>query len=191
VEKIGLEVMAENESTKVCPFCAETIKAAAKVCPHCRYWQKKWSLQNPQTIQSIAAVCWVILIAAGAIGLGIFLEHLIGTKRDFAPYKNQIMVVSSERSFRVVYSNLTVSVVGVVTNQSDFSWKQVALEAQLFGTDGKLIDVIQADGDYRGIVVLPHTEAGFKIEGKAIKKESEYASHQVFVRTAKDIRAWP
>jgi hypothetical protein len=50
VEKIGLEVMAENESTKVCPHCAEIIKAAAKVCPHCRYWQKKWSLYNPKVL---------------------------------------------------------------------------------------------------------------------------------------------
>jgi uncharacterized ubiquitin-like protein YukD len=193
VEKIGVKIMAEIEQTRVCPHCAETIKAAAKVCPHCRFWQPKtkWSLRNPQFLQSVSSVICAAAIFGAIIGLVYFLQHLIGPKRDFTPYQSQIKVVSSEASFRVVFSNLTVSVVGVVTNQSDFSWKQVALEAQLFGTDDKLIDVIQADGDYRGIVVLPHTEAGFKIEGKAIKKESEYASHQVFVRTAKDIRAWP
>jgi len=184
--------MAETEQTKVCPLCAESIKVAAKVCPHCRSWQKKWSLQNPQTTQSIGAVCGVVFIAGGVIGLGIFFDGLIGPKRDFAPYQNQISVVSSEASFRMPSSsNLTVSVVGIITNQSEFGWKHVGLEAQLFDKDRKLIDVISSDSDYGGITVLPHSEAGFKIEGKATKKESEYASHKVFVRTAKDIKAWP
>ena len=183
--------MSETEQTKVCPLCAETIKAAAKVCPHCRFWQKKWSLQNPQTIQSIGAILVVILITAAIMGLGIFFDHLVGPKRDFAPYQSQITVVSSATSFRMVGSNLMVSVVGIVTNQGEFGWKDLGLEAQLFDKDGKLIDLIPADGDYRGITVFPHSEAGFKIESKATKNEPDYATHQVYVRGAKDIKAWP
>jgi hypothetical protein len=184
--------MAEIEQTKICPLCAETIKAAAKVCPHCRYWQKKWSLQNPQTAQTIGALCWIIIIIAAVMGLGVFLDHLIGPKRDFALYQSQIAVVNSEMSFRISGSNLTVSVIGVVTNQSEFAWKNVGLEARLFDKDGKLIDVIQAsDSSYNGVVVLPHAEAGFKIQGKATKNESEYAAHKVFIGTGKDFNAWP
>jgi|SRR5277367_6650384 len=183
--------MSETEQTKVCPLCAETIKAVAKVCPHCRYWQKKWSLQNPQTMQSIGAVASLLVITAAVIGLSIFLNHLIGPKRDFDQYQNQIAVVNSETSFRIAYSNLTVSVVGTVTNQSEFGWRQIGLEAQFFDESGKLIDAIQADGEYRGFDVLPHAEVAFKIEGKATKKESEYKSTKVFVRTGKDISAWP
>jgi hypothetical protein len=185
--------MAENEQTKICPLCAETIKAAAKVCPHCRHWQpRKWSFNNPAFLQSLASLVFAATIFGAIAGLGYFLEHLIGPKRDFTPYQSQITVVSSEASFRVVYSNLTVSVVGVVTNQSDFAWKNVGLEARLFDKDGKLIDVIQAsDSSYSGVVILPHAEAGFKIQSKATKNESEYATHKVFVGTAKDFNAWP
>jgi hypothetical protein len=184
--------MSENEQTKICPLCAETIKAAAKVCPHCRTWQKKWSLQNPQTAQSVGAIIWLIVIIAVFIGLGCFLDHVIGPKRDFAPYQNQIGVVNSDVSFRMSGSNLTVSVVGVITNQSEFTWKNVGLEARLFDKDGKLIDVIQAsDSSYNGVVVLPHSEAGFKIQSKATKNESDYATHKVFIGTAKDFSAWP
>jgi Uncharacterised protein family UPF0547 len=183
--------MLETKQTKVCPLCAETIKVAAKVCPHCRYWQKKWSLQNPQTIQSIGAIVVVILITAVIMGLGTFFDHLVGPKRDFAPYQSQITVISSATSFRMVESNLMLSVIGIVTNQSEFGWKDLGMEAQLFDKDGKLIDLIPANGDYLGITVFPHSEAGFKIESKATKRESDYASHKVYVRVAKDIKAWP
>ena len=187
-----LEVMAENEQTKVCPLCAETIKAAAKVCPHCRHWQTKPLLTNLQVMQSIASVMLGVGIIAAIIGLVIFLQHLIGPKRDFTPYRNQIAVVSSEESFKMFGSNLTVFVVGVITNQSDFAWKNVGLEARLFDKDGKLIDVIQAsDSSYSGVVVLPHAEAGFKIQSKATKNESDYVTNKVIVGTAKDFKAWP
>jgi hypothetical protein len=185
--------MTENEQSKVCPLCAETIKAAAKVCPHCRAWQPrtKWSLQNPQILQSVAAVFWSLAIFGAIIGLGYFLDNLLGSKRDFAPYQNQIVVVSSEISFRASGSNLTVFVVGVVTNKTEFAWKNVGLEAQLFDKNGKLIDVIQAsDSSYNGIVILPHSEAGFKIQTKATKGESEYATHKVIVGTGKDFRTF-
>jgi hypothetical protein len=193
VEKVGVNFMAETEQTKVCPLCAETIKTAAKVCPHCRHWQsRKWSLSNPQFMQSVAAVFWAAAIFGAIVGLAYFLENLIGPKRDFAPYQNQIGIVSSEVNFRMYGSNLTVFVVGLVTNKSEFAWKNIGLEAQLFDKNGKLIDVIQAsDSSYNGVVMLPHSEAGFKIQSKATKDESEYATHKVIVGTGKDFRAWP
>jgi predicted nucleic acid-binding Zn ribbon protein len=184
--------MTENEQIKVCPLCAETIKAAAKICPHCRTWQKKWSFQNPQTMQSIGAIISLIVIIVVLMGLGYFFQHLIGPKRDFAAYQSQIVVVNSEASFRMSDSNLMVDVVGIVTNQTDFAWKNVGLEARLFDKEGKLIDVIQADNSsYSGIVILPHAEAGFKIHSRATKNESDYAAHKVFIGTGEDFNAWP
>jgi hypothetical protein len=184
--------MAETEPTKVCPLCAETIKAAAKVCPYCRYWQKKWSPRNPQTMQSISAILAAVLIFGSMIGVGYFFDYLMGPKRDFAQYRNQVTVVNSATSFRIANSNLTVSVVGVITNQSMFGWKDIGMEAQFFDANDKLIDAIQAEGEYRGLDVLPHSEAAFKIEGRASHKEQEYHSTKVFVRTGKDIHSsWP
>jgi hypothetical protein len=179
--------MAEIEQTKVCPLCAETIKAAAKVCPHCRHWQKKWSLRNPQTMQSMGAVLFLVLICSGIVGMGCFYDYLFGPKRDFAQYQSQVSVVSSETSFHTSDSNLMVSVIGVLTNQSDFGWKDIGVEAQLFDSNGKMIDVIEAAGNYRELTILPHSEASFKIEGRAINVEQHYKSSKVFVRTGRDI----
>ena len=183
--------LAETEQTKVCPLCAETIKAAATVCPYCRHWQKKWSLQNPQTMQSINAVLVFIMFFAMICGLGYFLDNLIEPKHDFAQYQDQVAVVDSETSFHVVDSNLMVAVVGVITNQSPFGWKGIGIEAQFFNGDGKLIDVIQAEGEYNGFEILPRSEASFRVDRRAVRKEQEYTSTKVFVRTGKDINAWP
>jgi len=185
--------MTEAEATKVCPLCAETIKAAAKVCPHCRHWQpRRWSFNNPAFLQSLASLVIAATIFGAIAGLGYFLQHLIGPKRDFTPYQDQIKVTSSEVGFRMSGSNVTVFVVGTITNQTDFAWKNLGLEARLFNKDGKLIDVIQAsDSSYGGVVIFPHAEAGFKIQGKATRDESEYFSHKILVGTAKDFDAWP
>ena len=183
--------MAETEQTKVCPLCAETIKAAAKVCPHCHFWQKKWSLQNPRTMQSVSAVFMAVLIFGGMAGLGCFFEYLFGPKREFAQYQSQISVTDSATSFHIANSNLMVSVVGVITNQSDFAWKQVGVEAQFFDGNSNLIDVIEAKGEYfSDLAILPHSEASFKIESHATHKEQDYKSTKVFVRTGEDIHTF-
>jgi len=182
--------MAETEQTKVCPHCAETIKAAAKVCPHCRYWQKKLSLYNPQT----AAILWIIVCLAFFSCFGIFWDRMFGPKKEFATYRDEITVVNSQLSQRISTSgcdsnvNMYVTVVGTLTNHSDIAWKDVGVEAQFLDKSGRQFDAITVNADeYRGVTILPHGEAAFKIEGRAARPESDYSTYKVTVRWAKDV----
>lgn len=184
--------MAENEQTKICPLCAETIKAAAKVCPYCRRWQKKWSLQNPQIGMSIGMTLWTFVSIAFLFVGGTFFEKNIWPKEDFATYRNEIGVVNSQFSQRIANSNLWVTVVGTLTNNSDVGWKDVGVEAQFFDRAGKLIDAITVNAsDYRGVTILPHGETAFKIEGKAAHPAGDYETNKLNVRWAKDVDSWP
>ena len=177
--------MREGEETKVCPLCAESIRAAAKVCPHCRHWLKKWSLLNPNVAMPLYAVVFLTLICL----MGVFIENMFGPKRQFAEHQKEVFVTGSEFSHRTSGSNSYVTVVGRLTNSSDVGWKSVMVEAQFFDKAGRLIDAIPAEVDYRGVTVLPHGIAAFKIETKAATTESNYATHKAFVRSARDIDA--
>ena len=187
--------MAEADQTaKVCPLCAETIKAAAKVCPHCRYWQKKWSLQDPRVGVTLYALSFFAAFGC----LAAVMDKVFGPKEDFAPYRDEITVVSSELSHRIAASScdtnviLYVTVVGTLTNRSAIAWKDVGVEAQFFDPSGKPFDAITVNADeYRGVAILPHGEAAFKIEGRAARAASDYETYKVLVRWAKDAHAWP
>jgi hypothetical protein len=186
VEEDGLMFIAENVPTKICPHCAETIKVAAKVCPYCRYWQKKWSLQNPQ----VGMTLWALLGIAVWIVFGILINKAFGSKENFATYRNEMSVVNSQFSQRIYNSNLWNTVVGTLTNQSDVGWKDVGVEARFFDKSGKMIDAITVNADdYRGVAILPHGETAFKIEGRAACASTDYWTNKLNVRSAKDVDA--
>jgi hypothetical protein len=173
--------------TKVCPLCAETIKVTAKVCPHCRSWQKKWSLQNPQVVATLWVSLWMVTFAC----LFAVVEKGFGPKEQFAIYRNEIGVIDSQFSQRIANSNLMVTVVGTLTNHSDIGWKDIGVEAQFFDKSGKMIDAITVNAnDYHGVVILPHAEVAFKIEGRASHSAADYETNKLNVRWAKDVDDW-
>lgn len=116
----------------------------------------------------------------------IFADREFSPGRDFAEFRDQIGVVSSSMQFSKTEKGAYVSVVGLLTNRSQFEWKEVQLEARYYDKDGKLIDT-GIERNYEA-VMLPNSEAAFRIRTVADKPETAYANHKVFVRTAKDAR---
>jgi hypothetical protein len=123
--------------------------------------------------------------------IGMFWERAFGPKRQFATYRDEISVVSSQFSHRVSGSNLLLTVVGTLTNRSDIGWKNVGVEAQFSDKSGGVIDVIPVQHEsYGGVMILPHGDAAFKIEGKAARPATDYDIYKLFVRWAKDADAF-
>ena len=59
------------ETSQTCPFCAEPIKPAAKLCPWCRQWLTMRSIRNPAVSAWLVAVpMMAIMIVLGTSGLG-------------------------------------------------------------------------------------------------------------------------
>ncbi len=119
------------------------------------------------------------------------VEKTFGPKEEFATYRNEIAVIDSQFSQRSANTNLMVTVVGTLTNNSAISWKDVGVEAQFFDKSGKLIDVIKVNADnYSGVTILPHGIAAFKIEGRAAHPAADYYTNELNVRWAKDVDAF-
>jgi hypothetical protein len=116
----------------------------------------------------------------------ISLDNAFEPKTDFAIHRNEISVVNSQFSHRMNESNLWNTVVGTLTNNGDIGWKDVEVEAQFFDKSGKIIDAITVRDEYSGIIILPHGEAAFKIEGKAARPAIDYVTNKLYVRWAKD-----
>ncbi len=179
--------MSEPTQLRTCRLCAEALKPEAIVCPHCRHVQKKWSFANPILMGGAYFLCWVVFM----VGVGVFLERLLGAKESFAGHESEIRVVQSNFSCRSSGTNVYMTVVGTVTNTGELAWKDLAVEAQFQDASGRLIDAIQANPDYRGVALLPKGQAAFKIEGRAARPQADYTTHSVSIRWAKDPRAWP
>ena len=128
----------------------------------------------------------------GAFALALLLvfalfEHFLEPSPDFAPFHDQIVVTDSQMHYSQTEKGAFISVVGMIKNNSKFSWKGVELEVQYFDKDGKLIDTT-SDREYNA-TILPQGERAFRIRAQADRPEAAYASHKVFVRAAKDDRS--
>lgn len=168
-------------------MCAETIKSAAIVCPHCRHVQTTWKLCSP----NVTAALQLAFIAIGAIGVLLFIGKIVG-RQDFAPYKPQITILESTVSQRVTSNATFVVITGILTNGSDYAWKNIALEGRLYGREGRFLDAIPASSDYYGgVVVMAHSVSSFKIESRTSHSLADYANHKVEVQWARDATSWP
>lgn len=168
-----------SEATRVCPYCAEPVKTAAKVCPRCRNWLSVYSLRNPAVL--IAILClWCFATTAGLL---ISIERLIHSGMDFTPYRGSISVLESRMNFGTEDNEPAVYVVAVVTNKSDIAWRDIELDARFFDKTGTLIDA-QTDSDYS--TIWPHGDSAFRIKLKPSHDLSDYQSYKVFVRSARD-----
>jgi hypothetical protein len=171
--------MAETEQTKVCPLCAETIKAAAKVCPYCRKSQRRWALFTRYDLCAMVAV----LLYVGAAILIIFLFQ---TKRDFGPDREKIRVI--ETHFAVARDASTTNMVafGIVTNESEHSWEIGQLEIRYFDRKGKLVGVENEPEDF---TIFPKSDHSFHLDLNASGFLHGYATYEVKVVSAGDPRA--
>ena len=104
---------------------------------------------------------------------------------DFFPYHDQVSVVESHfLSWTNTFSKLpAISVVAVVTNQSDKAWTGVQLEARYFDKTGKLIDV--GRGQYNW-TLYPKSDGAVWINSGALCPLADYASYKIYVGGARD-----
>ena len=174
--------MPDNEQTKVCPLCAETIKAAAKVCPHCRKSQRRWVFM---TRYDFTAIVFALLLP---VTFYIFCK-IFYNGRDFALDRDKIKVLDFH--FAVDKNRYETNVVmsGVLTNESEYSWDIAHLEVRYLNNSGKVFDVDHSEDG--GFTVMPHSDHSFQLTLYERKVVPQYSDCEVKVVSARDPRVRP
>ena len=168
-----------EEVTKVCPYCAEQIKSAAKICPRCRQWLSVLSLRNPAALMMVFYFCLLLF----TVGLLCFIQRLFNPGADFSPYRNDISIVESRMNLSTTGKDPMVYLIVLVTNKTDLAWKGLQFDARFFDKSGMLIDV----SDYQVYSVIPpHTESALRIRSNPSHPLSDYESYKIFIRSARD-----
>ncbi|MDY7011504.1 MAG: hypothetical protein SVV80_12250 [Planctomycetota bacterium] len=120
--------------------------------------------------------------------MGILL-HRFGRGKDFAPYCQQVRIVSSAMHFEETEDGPVVWVVGKIRNDSEIEWREIQFEVQFMNEAGELIDVERRVQSFHEPRVLPGSESGFKVKANRDFSRDNYASQKVFIRYAKDARS--
>jgi uncharacterized protein (DUF983 family) len=175
--------MAENEQTKICPLCAEAIKAAAKVCPHCHKSQKRFFFISQYDLQ--AALVVVLFGVSAVLAFWFF-----GTGRQYSPELHKITVLSTQFSVEATSDHTNVVVSGVLTNASNYAWKLTGFQIRFLDADGKTVEMSNAGSEYMDLTVLPHSDRSFNLGLYFIKTIPAHSSSRMTVTEAKAPGFW-
>lgn len=172
----AVAIQPMDSEVKTCRWCCQEIPKPARRCPYCTTMQGFWATGFFAFIPTL-----VFMLLIGWFYFSIF--------RSSPNYADQVSIADSKMVFGKHDGNSTVSVIGMLKNNSEVALDDLHLEAQFFDKNGELLDVGSHDG--YGETIPASGEAAFKVYVYAARPEEDYGSFKVHVRSAKDARAFP
>ena len=172
-------------SGRICPYCAEPLQPAAKLCPRCRQWLTLRSLRNPAIFTWVVGGLLMAVLLAFGLALISRMERVLDPKPLYTTQPDALRILDSRMAWRQTTSERRLQVVGIMTNQTEIPWSHIEFECRFFDTKGALIDVAHS---IQFLTVQPHDDAGFSLLVYTARPTNMYASHSVIVTTARSAR---
>ena len=180
--------MIDEHTTKTCKVCFSEIDQRAKKCPFCHQWQGR--LQAVLVPPNVAGLIATLIMLGLFIPLLVWMGRSVGPGRDVAPYVDQIHVVNSHIEFSEWSEGKPiVEVIGLMRNDSEYSWKDVDIEVRFFDHHDEMFDTANTIGRHGlGRPILPGQEQSFTVTTTRDHPPERYTSHEARVTSALDGR---
>ena len=175
----------ETTTKKTCKMCFQEIDTRAKICPYCRHWQSSW------VAISYTPIIAVLPLGLMLLGFGLLMHKTFGSGEPFEQHRGELLIKASEMKFGTETNcchGATVDVLGTLKNTGRFSWKDINVEVQYLGADGKLVDGGQKL--QYSLEAPPSGEAVFKVSMRREFPQDIYKDHKIRILSAKDSRTW-
>jgi predicted nucleic acid-binding Zn ribbon protein len=172
----------DTANTRTCPFCAESIKREAKVCPRCRQWLTLRSIRNPAITVWVYGLPHLVIYALLGMLILTALNRFQNPKPDYTAFVNSLRVMESRMNWAETSNGLRLYITGILTNQSGFAWRDIELECRFFDARGQLVD---AAHPHAGVTIQPHDDTAFRAVVTPSHATNDYASFRISVSTAR------
>jgi predicted nucleic acid-binding Zn ribbon protein len=175
----------DTASSRICPFCAESIKNEAKVCPRCRQWLTLRSIRNPAITVWVYGLSHLVIYALLGMLILTALDRIQNPKPDYTAFVNSLRVMESRMNWAETSSGPRIYI--ILTNQSEFAWRDIELECRFLDTNGRLVD---AAHPHVALTIQPHDDTAFRTVVTPSHATNDYASFRLSVSTARNTKGF-
>lgn len=170
------------ESEKECPFCAERIRASAKVCPRCRQWLSLRSFRHPV----VGMILAIVAMAVMAVCLERVFHRAFNPPPYYADSPAVLQILQSQMFFKDTTNGPRIYITGIVTNQSPFAWRDIEFECRFMGTNGNLIDAYTTRSY---MTVQAKDDSAFRVTVVPVRYFQEYANLKLSISNARNVKS--
>jgi len=174
------------ETQRECPFCAETIQAAARVCPRCRQWLSLRSFRHPLVATCVTAVPIIVLAVVMGLGITRTFERFFNPPPYYTEFLGSLRVIESRLNWVERDKETSIYITGILTNQSPIAWKGIEFECRFYDSKGVMVDASSA---VAYLTIQPNDECAFRARVTPSHPAKDYASHKLLVSTARNAKA--
>jgi hypothetical protein len=170
---------------RTCPFCAEIIKAEAKLCPRCHQWLTLKSFRHPLVMMLVHVLPMAVLWVGFMVIIFSFLNRLQNPKPYYSEFPDSLKIIESRMNWAQTDNGLRIYVTGVLTNTSPVAWKDAEFDCRFFDAKGMMVDAAIGSGH---LDVCPYDESAFRVAVIPTAQTNDYASFKISVGNARNAK---
>src|SRR5258707_1762914 len=174
------------ETNRTCPFCAEVIKPAAKLCPRCRQWLTLRSFRNPVVNLWVHVIPLMALLITFGVAALRAIDRMMNPQPIYTAHLDAVHVIDSSMNWVRTSDGLRIYVTGILTNQSHLALQDIEFDCRFFAPNGTMVD---AAHPRCYLTIQPDGDSAFRAVVTPGAPTNDYASHKLAVSTARNPRS--